>query len=246
MDKTMDSGIIKKDQQLFLRHFRAMMPAMGWYFSSRRSDDAIVFPSGKWACMFSRIHEVASGGRLCFSKNAAGCGGAACYLGFKNPGPDAGRFLASKEKFKEKDDYGNAFYHQINAIPCTDRFLELSCLENIGDHMDIQVVNLWVDPLSLSGLVTLFNFDSEMNNNVSIPFASGCQGMWTMPYKEKDENRPRAIVGALDPAMRRYIAKDTLLFSVPANRFHVVANKIEKSFAGKKEWLSLVHQRPDS
>ncbi len=65
--------------------------------------------------------------------------------------------------------------------------------------------------------------------------------MWTIPYKEKDEKHPKATVGALDPAMRKYIASDTILFSLPANRFHKMAVNIKSSFADENNWLDLIN-----
>jgi hypothetical protein len=104
----------------------------------------------------------------------------------------------------------------------------------------LHVISVSKNPMSLAGLVTLSNFDSLENNNVNIPFASGCQSMWTLPYKEKKKRPQKATVGALDPAMRKYIASDTILFSVPANRFNNMAKNIEKSFAHEKNWLSTI------
>jgi glycerol-3-phosphate dehydrogenase len=64
--------------------------------------------------------------------------------------------------------------------------------------------------------------------------------MWTIPSKEKKKRLQKATVGALDPAMRKYIASDTILFSVPASRFNNMAKKIERSFANENNWLSTV------
>ena len=190
--------------------------------------------------MFAYISEVTSGAKLCFSEDSSGCSGAACYFGFRPPGETAGSFLASKEKFKENTSFGNEFYRQIKAEKPADKYLILAPLEHIEDHTRIEVVNYWVNPLSLSGLVTLSNFDSPENDNVTIPFASGCQSMWTIPYKERDKKHPKATIGALDPAMRKYIGADTLLFSVPANRFHKMAENIDRSFAAGNKWLDLI------
>lgn len=49
--------------------------------------------------------------------------------------------------------------------------------------MKIEVVNLWVDAVSLAGPVTLSNYDRPNNDNVAVPFASGCQSIWTSPIK---------------------------------------------------------------
>ncbi len=236
----MDSGIIKNDNRKFIGHFPVTLPSMGWYFSSVLPEGSIELPTDRWICMFRHIEDVAKGNKICFSENSAGCSGAACYFGFTQPNEKAGGFLASEEKFKENIAYGNEFYRQIKAEEPQKKYLILGNLEQTEDNICIEVVNYWVNPRSLSGLVTLSNFDSPENNNVNIPFASGCQSMWTIPYKEKDKKHPKATVGALDPAMRKYIASDTILFSVPANRFNNMAKNIERSFANEIKWLSII------
>ena len=236
----MDSGRVKKANREFVSHFPITMPSMGWFFSSVPPEDAITLPTDTWTCMFKYIDDIAKGYKICFSESSSGCPGASCYFGFSEPSEKAGGFLASEEKYKEKIAYGNEFYHQIEAREPLERHLILSNIDEIEDGIDIEVVNYWVTPLSLTGLVTLSNFDSSENNNVIIPFASGCQSMWTIPYKEKAKECPRATVGAMDPAMRKYIASDTILFSVPATRFFSMANNIDRSFASDNSWLNLI------
>ncbi len=236
----MDSRIIKKSNREFVRHFPVTLPSMGWYFSSVLPEDSIELQANKWTCMFKHIEDVTKGNKISFSRNSSGCSGAACYFGFTQPNEKAGGFLASEEKYKENIAYGNEFYNQIKAEEPRKKYLILSKLEQIKDNISIEVVNYWVNPLGLSGLVTLSNFDSPENNNVTVPFASGCQSMWTIPYKEKNKKQPRATVGALDPAMRKYIASNTILFSVPSIRFKSMAENIKKSFASENNWLSLI------
>jgi uncharacterized protein (DUF169 family) len=236
----MDAGTIKQNNLNFSRHFPAVLPSMGWYFAATKPDDSIVLPLDQWSCIFKHIHAVAKGAGLCFSKNHTGCNGAACYLGFRQIGKNSGRFLASKEKFKKNSAFGNAFYGQVNAERPGDKYLILSNLEQIEYSINIEVVNYWVTPLSLAGLVTLANFDSPQNNNTIIPFASGCQSMWTLPYKERKKKEPKAVIGAMDPAMRRHIKPDTILFSVSAGRFHEMAKNISLSFASEDNWLDLI------
>lgn len=240
MGERMDSGRIKKANRNFISRFPVTQPSMGWYFSSVEPEDAIKLPTDIWTCMFKYIDDVAKGYKICFSESSVGCAGASCYFGFSQPSEKAGGFLASKEKFKKNIAYGNEFYRQIKAKEPRKRYLILSNIEQMEDDIYMEVVNYWVNPLSLCGLVTLSNFDSPENNNVNIPFASGCQSMWTIPYKEKDKKHPKATVGALDPAMRKYIASDTILFSVPANRFYKMAENIKNSFAHENNWLDLI------
>ncbi len=175
--------------------------------------------------MFRHIDNVANGKQLCFSAKLSGCSGAACYLGFKKPDKHAGGFLAEKEKFKSCIEYGEAFYKDIQAVTAKDNYLILARIQDIPQAMNIEIINLWVNALALTGLVTLANYDRATNNNVSIPFASGCQSMWTIPYKEKSKQTPKSVVGGMDPAMRKYISSETLLFSMPSERFNCITSR---------------------
>ena len=73
----------------------------------------------------------------------------------------------------------------------------LERIESIEDGIHIEVVSLWVDALSLSGLVTLANYDRPTNDNVVVPYASGCQSIWTLPYKQAFERLPKSVVGSI-------------------------------------------------
>ena len=236
----MNSKIIKKDNLEFIKYFPFTLPSMGWYFSSKPPKNSIKLQPDIWTCIFKYINKIANGEKICFSINASACKGAECYFGFTHPSKKAGYFLSFKEKFKKKLSHANEFYNQIKAKKPKSKYLILSSLKQIKDDISIEVVNYWVNPLILSGLITLCNFASYKNNNVKIPFASGCQSMWTMPYKEKDKKYPNAIIGALDPAMRKYIAYDTMLFSVSAKHFNNLAKDIKNSFAMENNWLSLM------
>jgi hypothetical protein len=97
----MDSKIVKESLEKLKPYIPSEIPAMGWYFQREEPADAVIFEKNKWTCMFQHIEKIASGNSLCFSSGLTGCGGAACYLGFKTPSPQAGRFLAEEEGFKK-------------------------------------------------------------------------------------------------------------------------------------------------
>lgn len=92
-------------------------------------------------------------------------------------------------------------------------------LDKLRDGTVPDVVTLWVNAESLSGLVTLANYDRPTNDNVMIPFASGCQSIWTIPFKEKYQELPKCVAGMMDPAVRKYLSSDLLSFSMPVKRF---------------------------
>lgn len=236
----MEAQLLKHDCQLFSRYFPTTLPIMGWYFSSEPPRNSTQPPAEKWSCMFEHITTIDRVRQICFSKNSSGCSGAACYFGFTSPSGKAGAFLSTKEKFKKTVDFGEEFYTQIQAKQPLKEYLVLASLEDIEDWVQVEVINCWVTPQILAGLVTLANFDSPRNDNVQLPFASGCQAIWTIPYKESDHPYPKATVGGLDPAMRKYIARDSLIFSVPSNCFHTMTQNISISFAQDESWLNLI------
>lgn len=233
---------VKDGLLIFKKHFPATQATTGWYFSpTLPSEDQLLRPA-KGACLFQQLHDIADGKHMVFSATSFGCPGAGCYLGFTKPHEKAGDALAKKEKFKSKEKYGTAFYKEIHTLKPQSGYLIMSCLESINDKTKVEVVNYWTNPQTLSGLVTLANFDRPDNNNVIIPFASGCQSMWTLPYGEKSRPTPKAVVGAMDPAMRRHTPPDSLLFSMPANRFLQLAENISSSFASGRRWLMLIEK----
>ena len=127
--------------------------------------------------MFQHIDSITNGKQLCFSVELPGCSGAACYLGFKKPGKNAGVIIAEKEKFKKCIEYGKAFYNEIQAVKPKDNYIILARIQDIPEDTNIEVINLWVNAAALTNLVTLTNFDRATNNNVIIPFASDCRGI---------------------------------------------------------------------
>jgi uncharacterized protein (DUF169 family) len=215
------------------------LPALCWRFASTPPDRAVMPEKDTWTCMFTFVDEVAKGKRLCLSAEQPGCSGAACYLGFKKPAPDAGAFLAEKERFKKTVELGQAFYKEIKPLPAPDKYAVLERIEDVEDSIVPEIVVLWIDTLSLAGVVTLANYDRQTNDNVIIPFASGCQSIWTIPYKEKLEKLPRCVVGTMDPATRAYLPKDVMTFSMPASRFVEMVENIEGSFLQTSLWDEL-------
>lgn len=236
----MDARKVKDGLTRLLQHLPVKMPSTGWSFACTAPADAAIPKNEPWTCMFSYINVIANGKPVCFSAQNTGCSGASCYLGFKTPSKTAGRFLAEKERFKKNAALGQAFYENIGAHSAEAEFLIWETIDNTDAHTGIEVVNLWVDAVSLAGLVTLSNYDRPNNDNVGLPFASGCQSIWTIPYKEKHAEEPKGVVGCMDPAMRSYLPSDVVSFSVAAKRFVEMTENISGSFLEHSNWKNLI------
>jgi uncharacterized protein (DUF169 family) len=208
-----------------------VMAPTAWQFAADPPEGSIVPSHRKWSCMFAMMKRVQAGEALSFSSGATGCPGASSYLGFREmPLLGAATYLSVLEKFKKDLETAMAFYQNVQPAPAREKQLVFQLLEEVPGPAEVEVVNLWVSAASLSQLLTLANFDRRDNNSVIIPFASGCQSVWTIPYKEKNAMEPRAVVGSLDPTVRRFLPPETLSFSLPANRFLELCSNIPGSF----------------
>ena len=53
--------------------------------------------------------------------------------------------------------------------------------------------------------------------------------------------KPKAVVGGIDPAMRKYISSEILLYSLPSKRIIELTEYISSSFLTGKNWVSLLN-----
>lgn len=218
-------------------HVAFLLEPTVFYFADMPPEDAVAPAAETWTCMFRLMKEIQSGQPACFSAARPGCVGAASYLGFKSvPVVPAAFFLSHKERLKKDAALAAAFYSGVEPAAAVRQYLVMQRLADVADDRKVEVVNLWLTAGALSVLHTLANYDRAANDNVIMPFGSGCQSIWTLPYKEKWQAEPKAIVGSLDPTVRRYLPADAMSFSAPAGRFVEMCGNIEGSFmtAGKE------------
>jgi hypothetical protein len=236
----MDAKTVKAGWKRLLDVLPLMLPAAGWYFVTQPPADAHLPEQAQWTCMFTYVARLAAGDQICFSAGRNGCVGAACYLGFAVPSGKAGRALAEKERFKKDANLGNAFYEQLSAPSPRAEHVVWGAIAHIPDDRSIEVVNLWLDADGLAGMLTLANYDRPGNDHVIIPFASGCQSIWTIPYAEQTRMEPRCVVGGLDPAMRSHLPSGILSLAMPASRFVVMTANITGSFLEGNRWQAMM------
>ena len=210
-------------------------PAMCWYFTDNPGEDALAFKRDKWVCMFMYLKLAAKTGRpLSFSKDwEKACVGAIEYFGFRPIAKDSGWFLSDKEFFKKSrtlaEDYRKESRDRI--YPPKASYLCMAPKERVRDEETVEVVNLFPDVAGLTDLSAMMGYDREENSgNVQIPFASGCQSLFTLPYDQGFKKRPYAVAGVSDPFARNFIPKDMLTFSLPASRFLEIIDNIPGSF----------------
>ncbi len=218
---------VREAARLIAEHVALAHPTTVWSFESEPPLSGRTLSPGTCVvkALYGAEHET-----LCLSLSAPGCRGAAFYLGFAAASPRAGAALALKERFKGSVALGDAFYREADPPPAKSEWLVIRSVESIDDRTVPEVVNLWIDAASLAALVTLANHDRAGNDDVLIPFSTGCQSLWTIPLQRADRGNGSCVVGLVDPAVRRWLPRDLLAFSTTANRFVALAARVPRSF----------------
>ena len=88
----------------------------------------------------------------------------------------------------------------------------------------------------LSALAVLANYYRPGNENVVMPFSSGCQSIFLLPYGEGQKENPRAVVGLTDITVRPMVNPAMLSFSMPYTMFLEMEENITGSFLEKPLW----------
>lgn len=230
----MNGAAVKRGVNLLTENITDIKEATCWYYSETMPEGARVFDRYNRTCMIEFIAKVQAGGCLCFAAGETGCSGASCYLGFTEPSKKSGRFLCEVEGYKKSVELGEAFYEAIQAPAPAARYIVWQSCAAAPDEIDIAVINFWGSADMLSDMVTFANYDQPDNQNVIIPFASGCQSLWTIPLQEQDAGVPKGVVGCLDPSVRRWLPPGMLSFSLPAGRFLEMIENFRGSFLDRE------------
>lgn len=96
----------------------------------------------------------------------------------------------------------------------------------------LKSVTFFVNPDQLSALVVAANYHAlpKDGNPVEVPFGAGCmQLLHFLPANDK----PKAILGATDLAMRRYLPRDMMAFTVNTKMFDQLCSINQQSYLTK-------------
>jgi len=190
-------------------------------------------------------------------------GGVGCFTHFISSGNqewEQGRTVG--EQLKEHA--GNAFAEQflegeryVKSPELVDEWLERIPIRQIDtkyvvfkplDQVDEEketphVIVFTVNPNQLSALVILANYNRAGMENVTIPWAAGCQTIGIIPLHEAEQENPRAVVGLTDISARKYVraslGADCLTFALPYSLLTQLEEEVEGSFLRGHTWKTL-------
>lgn len=188
-------------------------------------------------------------------------GGIECFYHFLSTGNEnwpKGRDMAEKlgsaagrdfvEKFRRGEGYLKSpelvkqFIDSMPIIEIPQRYVVFKPLtEVVPDNEKPQVIVFLADPDQISALVVLANYGRVGNENVTVPYAAGCQQIGIFAYREARSELPRAVIGLTDISARKNLRKqldrNVLTFAVPWRMFREMEDNVEGSFLQKNTWM---------
>ncbi len=220
-------------------------PLIGLYDTPDPSRFApLVRPApGKWACMFMFFNSWREGKSLHLTPDNHGCGGLGTYLLGVQTRDRAEYidFLYGEEGLKASPQLmGDWIDHSTPYHPENDHIVLGPLREEAHDQL--KSVTFFINPDQLSLLVTGAHYFHSPTSPapVTAPFASGC-GLVAAAIEDLDQ--PRAVVGATDIAMRKYLPPHILAFTVTRPMYEELCALGEESFLDKPFWKKVQKSR---
>jgi hypothetical protein len=192
-------------------------------------------------CCWEFANAWRTGETLVISKDNYGCPGAGRYfLGIEPKDRDLAKFLYEGEGLKASLDITKAWIENTRHHRHRKEYALVGPFR--PDRMDeVSTVTFLVDPDQLSALITAAEWRSSdaLASHVLVLVSSGC-GLLD-PFEGTSE--PRAVIGALDMAMRPNLPRHLMAFTVNAPMLRQLIEMDETSFLHKPFWQKLKEAR---
>lgn len=218
---------------------------------NEKPEEALQGKEGKRSCTIPLFLAATKGKTVVFERKTVGCPGGKTGFGFGQfpnyPGGIEYFLTVGKEGKFEGEGYmknpelGDDF---VKCLPITDipyQYVIFKPLSKVDISKEKpELIIFYVNTNQLSALTVLANYYREGYENVMIPFSSGCQSLFLLPYAESKKKNPRAIVGLIDITVRPMIESNMLSFSIPYKMFLDMEENVEGSFLEKDLWRRIM------
>lgn len=216
--------------------------------SCPEGEKVLQFQEGKWGCVVAMLNAASKGSTAALCDRMVACRGGKAGLGLRKfrlgeieyflstggKGPRDGEFYKKSPELARK---------YIEGLPDvrTERYIIFRPLSALGDETPETVVFL-VNADQLSGLVTLANYDSAVQDNVRALFGAGCAQAILYGLDENIRGTGLCYIGLTDPSARTHISKELLSFSIPYKRFLEMEENVEGSFLHTETWAKIAER----
>lgn len=195
------------------------------------------------SCVFSSYRNWLKGHSVLLGKDNYGCSGAGYWLcGVDSiPQKDYAEYLAVKQGYKSSPSVMNGWMQKRLPYKQENSNIIIGPLKGSQQEF-LKSVTFYVNPDQLGFLLTgceYHNADVDTHPVISA-FGSGCGQLVAM---FEDLNVPKAIIGATDISMRKYLPPEVLALTVTKPMFEQLCALGEDSFLYKPYWRGLKRVR---
>jgi hypothetical protein len=185
------------------------------------------------ACMFAFYKKWLDGKTVILTKDNYGCGGASAHLFNQHlrPHEDFVSFLADEEGLKANHALMDEWIRESKEYNPENEFILYGPLKEEA-YEYVKTITFFVNPDQLSMLMIGAQYYATKYDPTPViaPFGSGC--MLSVSLFE-DLDKPQAIIGATDMAMRQYLPPDIMAFTVTKPMYERMCQLDENSFLAK-------------
>ena len=240
----MDVRFKERFMELWRKYFNGAEVPITFYYANDAGRSELVKAPAMHQCLIGVLTKVRNGQSLCFNGDSIGCGGGKRYTGFTQAmRPNFEYFLScgipgemEGERYKKTPEVVREAMKKMPQFKAPARFIVFKRWDNLEEFDNPDVVIFYAKPDVLSGLFTLANYDQVEPDGVFTPFSAGCGSIVLYPYREKDAERPRGVIGMFDVSARPYVKKGELTFAVPMPKFRRMVDNMEESFLITSSW----------
>lgn len=233
------------NNSLLIKKINLQYPLVAVYDAPNKDlfSDVIEPPQKKQVCIFAYFNQWKNNKTLCLTKTNSGCKGCG-YWWFNQEAlkkEDFVKFLVEDEGLKDSNKKMEQWLDKNNPFhPCHDKLFIGPYNEKL--KMYVKTITFWVnaDQLSILSLACHYFNDPDSKPPIMIPFGSGCMQSLTL---FEDLNKPQAIIGSMDIAMRRYLPPNIFAFTVTLPLFNLFNDINENSFLNKPFLNTLLKSR---
>jgi len=233
------------DPTFLLENAGVTIPLIGFYDTPDPSAfEPIVSPvEGRWACLYMFYKSWLKGKTLHLTKENNGCGGASTYLfGVKTRSRhEYIDFLYGEEGLKVSGELMGQWIDQAPPYKPEHPNIIVGPLKD-DQYEHLKTVTFFINPDQLSLFVVGAYYHQGMPSPelIKVPFAAGCGQL--APLFD-DLESPKAIIGATDIAMRKFLPSDIIAFTVTKPMYQQLCALDETSFLVKPFWQDLKKAR---
>jgi hypothetical protein len=231
----MEKIVLQHDPAYLIGVLDLKIPLIGLYDAPGGLDfnPVITSPAGMGSCIFESYQDWINGTTLQLTKENYGCGG--CGRAFWSIQTRSRAnfidFLANKEGLKASADLMEQWIDLTHTYKPRHENIFIGPLR--AEHYPyLKSITFFVNPDQLSVLLTGAQYHHQIGEPMPVlaSFGSGCMEMLT---HFDDLNKPQAIIGATDIAMRDNLPQGILALTVTKPLFERLCSLDKTSFLGK-------------